>query len=142
MTPQDKVISFSTTGSVHSQSTEITKHPGIGMLETRTDDYSGTPDQSEQGLEFEYDPAGAKYINAGIRFNKKGHYVFKQGNVAPGEKPRDSDNPVNEDFGAYTASLGSSDDVIKEFKNGFTIDGHKNETENKPATNGGEELYK
>ena len=132
-TPPDKVISFSVTGSVSEKMESKTLYPGIGIMEDRTDQYEGKPDESKQGMDFEYDPMSKQGgINAGISFNRSGSYQINMYH-RPGEPDKHFSYDDHQDFGAYTASVGSSDDIIKAVKNGFTIDGGKTETQNTPS---------
>lgn len=139
MTPQDSLLSFSVEGSVTERMESISRS-SLGIMETRTDEYEGKPDLSEQGVEFEYDPSpeGAKYINAGIRFNRTGRYEINQYHRGAGEPDRHNTYNVDnkDEYGTYVAGIGSSTDSISVVKNGFIIDGGKTENSNSPGQSG------
>ncbi len=118
-TESDQLLSGAAKGEVTDKSES--KKTYLDGHEYRKDEYFGEAEKTRVGIFFEYDPEGGTgSVLTGIYFNKKGHYEIKR---TASDDSRSWDTPVEEDYGAYSATIGKSDDKIQKLNNGFTIDG-------------------
>jgi hypothetical protein len=132
-TENDKILSSSVSGEVVDKTESKKKY--LDGFEFRNDEYFGKAQVDRIGFDFEYDPSknGTKAIVTGIYYDKKGHYTIRR---TASDDSRSWDNPIEQDYGAYQATVGRSEDVIKRTSNGFIIDGGEtiNEEEDRIAS--------
>lgn len=119
----DSLSDYSISGNMAERISDVSRYFN-GEIEERTlREYTGQPAKEKPGIEFQYDPApdGVKGLaGAGINFKINGTEKFWKPDINT-RKLKETDEVVTDQNGGNIL-LGSSKDILKKTKDGFTID--------------------